>query len=219
MKAILPKVPRELFSQILVVDGRSRDGSADWARAQGYDVVVQRAPGLRAAYAEGWPSVRGTHVVTFSPDGNCKVEDLRPLVEKLGEGYDMVIASRYLPPARSDDDGPVTALGNWGFTRLINLLHGSRYTDAMTIFRGYRTSLFGELGLDREEAYAVEKAFLTRIGIEPLLSVRAAKRGLRVAEIPSDEPARIAGRRKLQIVRWGSAYLAQVLLEKVRGDS
>ena len=37
------------------------------------------------------------------------------------------------------------------FTFLINTLHGGRaYTDAMGIFRGYRSNLFSELALDRE---------------------------------------------------------------------
>jgi glycosyltransferase involved in cell wall biosynthesis len=213
LRAIMPQVPHELFSQILVVDGNSTDGSADWARAQGYDVYVQRVPGIRNAYIEAWPLIRGKTVVTFSPDGNCEACDLKALLSRMDEGYDMVIASRYRDDARSEDDDWITAAGNWMFTRLINSLHGGSYTDAMTIYRAYRTSLFGELGLDRDDSYWQERLFLTTAGIEPLLSIRAARAGLRVAEIPSDEPARLHGSRKLQIVRWGGTYMTQVFTE------
>jgi hypothetical protein len=48
---------------------------------------------------------------------------------------------------------------------------------------------------------------------EPLLSVRAAKKRLRVAEIPGDEPARIGGVRKLKVFRWGAACYLQFLME------
>ena len=216
MKAILPTLPQSLFDQILIVDGGSTDGSVGWAKQQGFEVYEQKKVGLRHAYIEAWSLIRGDYVVTFSPDANCKPDDLTPLVQKLREGYDMVIASRYLEGARSYDDGPITALGNRLFTRLINTFHGGHYSDAMTLFRGYRTSLFTELGLHLERSYWVERFFFTVVGIEPLLSIRAARAGKKISEIPSDEPKRIYGERKLQIFRWGSAYLSQVLLEWVK---
>jgi hypothetical protein len=46
------------------------------------------------------------------------------LIAKMNQGYDMVIASRSLGPARSADDDWLTAFGNWPFTRTVNLLHG-----------------------------------------------------------------------------------------------
>jgi hypothetical protein len=104
----------------------------------------------------------------------------------------------------------VTAFGNWLFTRTVNLLHGGHYTDAMVIFRAFRTSLIRELDLHKDEGYRLaERLFRTRISWEPLLSVRAAKRKVRVEEIPGDEPPRIGGTRKLKIIKWGAAYYFQ----------
>lgn len=217
MRAIAPRIRREWVDQILVVDGGSRDGTPDFARSLGWEVHVQRERGLRQGYLEAWPLVRGDVVITFSPDGNSVPEMIPPLVRKMREGYDMVIVSRYARGARSEDDDPVTRLGNWMFTQLINALHGGRYTDAFVMFRAYRKALIAELGLDREEAYAVpERLFRTRVSWEPLLSVRAARARKRCADIPGDEPPRIGGERKLQIVRWGAAYLYQVLGEAFR---
>lgn len=214
MEQIMPKVDKSLFCQILVSDGNSKDGTAEYARSLGYDVHVQKEKGIRFAYIEAWPQLTGDYVITFSPDGNCPPEDLPRLIEKMKEGHDMVVASRYLPPAKSEDDGLITGFGNWLFTRTVNLLHGGRYTDAMTIFRIYRTKMFYELGLDRDDAYALpEKLYFTRMGIEPLLSVRAARAKLKISEIPSDEPARVAGHAKVQIIRWGAAYYTQFFLQ------
>jgi glycosyltransferase involved in cell wall biosynthesis len=214
MEQVMPKVDTSLFSQILVSDGNSKDGTADYARSLGYDVHVQKEKGIRFAYIEAWPRLTGDYVITFSPDGNCPPEDLPRLIEKAKEGYDMVIASRYLPPAKSEDDGLITGFGNWLFTRTVNLLHAGHYTDAMTIFRIYRKSLFLELELNKNSAYALpERLYCTRMGIEPLLSVRAARAKCKVAEIPSDEPPRIAGDAKVQVLRWGAAYYTQFWLE------
>jgi glycosyltransferase involved in cell wall biosynthesis len=213
MKAILPLIRPEWCDQILVVDGGSVDGTLEYARERGVDTYVQQRRGIRFAYIEAWPLIRGNVVITFSPDGNCPPEAIPRLRDSMADGYDMVIASRYLREARSEDDDVLTGFGNWMFTRLINVVHGGRYTDAMGIFRTYRTALFRELALDKEESYAPEKLLGTTIGIEPLLSIRCAKKRLRVSEIPVPEPPRIGGKRKLQMFRWGGAYLLQVLRE------
>jgi len=213
MRVICPQLDPAWFDQVLVVDGGSTDGSAEYARERGYDTYVQRKRGIRHAYMEAWPLIRGDVVITLSPDGNCPPNGIPALRARLLEGYDMVIASRYFGDARSADDSLITGFGNWMFTTVINVLHGGQYTDAMGIFRGYRTSLFTELDMDKDASYATEKLLGTTIGCEPLLSIRCAKRRLRVADIGIPEPARIGGTRKLQIIRWGGAYLLQTFRE------
>ncbi len=215
MKEIMPKVKREWVDQILVVDGQSTDGTADYAKEQGYDVVIQKKKGMRHAYMESLPHVKGDVILTFSPDGNSIPELIPECINKMKEDdYDMVIVSRYAEGAKSYDDDAITSFGNWLFTTFISLIHGHRYTDAMVIYRAYRTSLIQELDLDKDDSYTTaEKLFGTVISWEPLLSIRAAKRKLKLVDIPGDEPAREGGERKLQVIRWGGAYMFQVFRE------
>jgi glycosyltransferase involved in cell wall biosynthesis len=210
IRAIMPRIDPSWFDQILIVDGGSTDGTIEWAREHGYQVYVQKRRGIRFAYLEVLPLIEGEVILSFSPDGNCPAEAIPLLLEKMREGYDLVIGSRYLGDAKSEDDDLITAFGNWLFTRTVNLLHGGRYTDAMGIFRAFRRQLINELDLDKEESYALpEKLFRTVISWEPLMSVRAAKRGKKITEIAVGEPARIGGQRKLQVLRWGAAYYFQ----------
>ncbi len=214
MKAIMPKIKKEWYDQLIILDGGSKDGTIEYAKEQGYFVYVQKKKGFRNAYNEILPLIEGDVVITFSPDGNSIPELIPALITKMKEGYDMVIASRYLGTAQSTDDDLVTGFGNWLFTNSINLLHGGHYTDTMVIFRAYKTKIIYDLELNKDEAYVTaERLFNTNISWEPLLSVRAAKKRLKVAEIPGDEPPRIGGERKLQVIKWGAAYFFQVLRE------
>jgi glycosyltransferase involved in cell wall biosynthesis len=210
MQAIMPHIGKDWVDQILILDGGSTDGTIEWARDNGYAVYVQKEAGIRQGYMEVLPLIKGEVVLTFSPDGNSIPTLIPNLVRKMNEGYDMVIASRYLPPAESADDDWLTGFGNWLFTKTVNLLHGGRYTDVMVIYRAYRKQLIYDLELDKDRWYQTpEQLFGCRISWEPMLSARAARRGLRVAEIPGDEPARIGGERKLRIWRWGASYYFQ----------
>lgn len=214
MKAIMPRIKREWYNQLLVVDGNSTDGTITYCKEKGYPLFIQKRKGLRYAYIEALPHIEGDVVITFSPDANSIPELIPSLIEKMKQGYDMVIVSRYAKGAKSYDDDLITAFGNWMFTGLINLLYRARYTDVMVMFRAWRKEIFRELDLDKEVSYAPEeKLFRTKVGIEPLLSVRAAKRKLKCADIPGDEPPRIGGERKLKILQWGAAYLFEVFRE------
>ncbi len=215
VRAVMPRIPRERFHQILFLDGGSTDGTVEWARRHGYAVHVQRRSGIRFAYLEALPLIEGNVIVSFSPDGNCDPAVLPRLVDKMRDGYDLVIGSRYLPGVKSEDDDLVTAFGNRLFTRTVNLLYGARYSDVMVIYRAFTRELIYDLGLDQDRAYTLpEKLFRTVISWEPLMSVRAAKRGKRIGEVPAGEPKRIGGERKLQILRWGAAYYFQIWKER-----
>ena len=214
IRSIMPKVKKEWCDQILIVDGQSTDGTIELARTQGYEIIVQKKKGMRHAYMEALPYVKGDIILTFSPDGNSIPELIPNCINKMKEGYDMVIVSRYADGAKSYDDDLITGFGNKLFTTLINLLHGGHYTDAMVIYRAYKKNVIFDLDLDKEESYHTEeKLFKTTVSWEPLLSIRAAKKNLKCADIPGDEPAREGGERKLQVLRWGAAYMFEIVRE------
>ncbi|MCG6553269.1 MAG: glycosyltransferase family 2 protein [Candidatus Magnetominusculus sp. LBB02] len=216
LRQIMPQINRDWVDEIVFVDGNSTDGSIEYIRENNYTLFLEKVPGVRRAMIEAIHSIKSDVLITFSPDGNCLPELIPKLVEKMREGYDMVIVSRYAEGAKSEDDNVVTGFGNWLFTNTVNFLYGGKYTDVMGIYRAYKKELVSSLDLDKELTYVTpEKLFRTRLFWEPILSTRALKRRLKITEIPGDEPKRIGGEAKLQTIKWGAAYMYQVLREKV----
>jgi len=202
LKAILPKIDRSLFEQILMIDGSSTDGSYEYALSQNIETHREKKPGLAEAVIDAYPLIRGKYVVTFSPDGNSLPELLSPMINKIAEGYDVVVASRYLPPAKSYDDNLVTAFGNYFFTQMTRWLGKAPITDALNIYKAYRTDL-----LNTPEMLQ----FVYGPVLEPLISAYACTVGLRYGEIPGDEPKRLSGESKMRISYNGPCILLMLI--------
>jgi glycosyltransferase involved in cell wall biosynthesis len=199
MKAIMPKIKREWVDQILIVDGGSTDGTIEYAKENNYEIMVQKTKGIGNGYREALPLVKGDVIITFSPDGNSVPEGIPQLVDKMKEGYDLVIASRYKDDAKSYDDDIFTKIGNKLFTSSINLLFGGKYTDTLVIFRAYKKSIIEELKIDAPH-----------LTFEFQISIRAAQKKLRIGEIPGDEPKRIGGERKMKPLHTGYTLILEM---------
>jgi C-methyltransferase C-terminal domain/Glycosyl transferase family 2/Methyltransferase domain len=192
VRVIVPQLRKDWVDEILVIDGGSTDGTVDYMRAAGLDVHMQTVRGYGEGLLEALHLAKGDIVIEFNPDGNSIPEDIPRIIAKINEGYDLVIGSRYRDGAKSDDDDWVTALGNWMFTQIVNLLFGTRYTDVLVGFRAYRRAAALRLDLDAPG-----------LSWPCQSSTRFARAGLRVTEIPANEPARIGGKRKMMPLRTG----------------
>ena len=202
MKAVLPRIERKWVDEIVVVDGGSTDGTCEYAKEEGCIVVMQKQPFLYGAYQDALEAATGDIIITFSPDGNSIPELIPLLIEKMREGYDMVIVSRYAKGVHSEDDDWLTGFGNWLFTRIINFCFGGKYTDSLVMFRAWKRSV---IKLCRWNAGIG--------GIDPQLSIVCAKNRVKVGEIPGAEPKRIAGTRKMHPIKNGLGLIKLIVQE------
>ncbi len=199
ISALLGKIPIDATDECFVVDGGSTDGTVAFVEERDITVVGQDERGRGAAFRIAMESTDCDYVIFYSPDGNEDPEDIPKLIEKMEEGYDMVICSRFLPDGANEEDDlvfPWRAWANRAFTAIANYLWGGQLTDSINGFRAIRKDSFNKLKPDGP-GYVIEYQ----------LSIRALKKGLRVAEIPTVEGQRIGGESYAKSLPTGILFL------------
>jgi len=213
MRWCIPKIDRSLFADIIVVDGGSVDGTTEFSTQQGLRVVRQTGVGIADALLCGYLNTDCDAIVEFTPDGNSLPEVLPTLCSKMNDGYDLVIVSRYLAGAKSEDDDIFTGFGNWMFTCIINFLYGGKYTDTLVGFRAISRNAVIKMDLVTMTKPAFRRMLPRMNAWETASSIRAAKLNLNIIEIPGDEPKRIGGVRKMSIIKNGSGTVFQIIYD------
>ena len=65
MKIIMPQIKKEWYDQLIVVDGGSTDGTIEYARENGYCLLLQKENGMAAAFDEMMEEVTKDIVVVI----------------------------------------------------------------------------------------------------------------------------------------------------------
>lgn len=200
IKEVLNGISKNKVDEVLIIDGHSIDGTADLAKKLGCPVFLQEKKGFGEAIAEGVKRAKGDVLIFITADNSQNPGDIPALLEKIAEGYDMVMASRYLPGAGSDDDTALHYIGNKIFTFLCNKLYGSNFSDCLYFFMAIRRKVFDSIKLNSSGfEYCME------------LPIKVHKAGFKIIQIPSFERKRSGGMAKVNAVRHGFHILMKLL--------
>jgi glycosyltransferase involved in cell wall biosynthesis len=183
--ALYDKIPFDQVDEVFCVDGGSTDGTVEFLKERGIRVIFQDIHGRGQAFRIGIREAAGDHCVFFGPDGNEDPADIPRLLAKLEEGYDMAIASRFMPESRNDEDDKIfkwRAWANRAFTLLARMFWGGKITDTINGFRAITRDAFEVINVDAQG-----------FAIEFQMSIRALKAKLKVTEVPTIEGDRIGG--------------------------
>ncbi len=201
IKALFDKIPFNEVDEYFVVDGGSTDGTLEFFKEKGVRVVSQKSKGRGEAFRITEKESQGDHLIFFSPDGNEDPDDIPKLLKLLDEGYDMAIASRFMPQSKNEEDDlyfPWRAWANRAFTFTVNTIwNKNRYVaDTINGFRAIKKDAFRRLKLNAPG-----------FAIEFQMSIRAMKFGLKIAEIPTIEGQRIGGESTAKSIPTGLLFV------------
>jgi glycosyltransferase involved in cell wall biosynthesis len=183
---VLGDIPRDVVTDILVVDNGSGDRTAEVARAGGARVVAEPERGYGSACLRGLaelarrPEGPPDIVVFLDADYSDHPDELPALVAPILDGTaDMVLGSRLAGNRERGAMPPQSVWGNRLACFLMRVLFRAPYTD-LGPFRAIRWPALESLGMcDRNFGWTVE------------MQIKAARRGLRTCEVPVSYRRRI----------------------------
>lgn len=175
---LLKNMPRTIEDKevgVLLVDDGSDDDTYNIAKNAGALVVRNRINrGQGAASRLGYDVLVKHNVpfgVTMDSDGQHQYEDIEKLLKPIFEDkYDLVIGSRIL--GKKEESVFLRSFGVMFFTKIINALTGMKLTDCSSGFKAFNISKMKKLELREDQFQSAE------------VIIEAAKRGLRVGEVP-----------------------------------
>jgi glycosyltransferase involved in cell wall biosynthesis len=170
--------------EVIVVDGGSRDRTAERARAAGAKVIVEPRRGYGRALMSGIPALppSASVVLFIDGDGSDRPEMIPAVLAPIDSGAaDFVLGSRLEGEREPGSLAPAQIVAGHLAGVLIRLLYGVRFTD-MSPFRAIRRDALDRLGM-REETF----------GWNLEMQMRVAAAGLRAMEVPVGQRCRAGG--------------------------
>lgn len=200
---VLRQIPKDRVERVVVADNGSTDVTAQVAARGGAIVVSEPRRGYGQACLAALDYLRQNEppdvVLFLDADLSDFPEEAHLLLDKITEGYDLVIGSR-VRLARKDALLPQARFGNWLSTRLVRLFYGERFTD-LGPFRAIRWEALERIAMaDTNFGWTVE------------MQVKAARRGLVSVEIPVRYRRRFAGQSKVSGTLVGGAKAGAKIL-------
>ena len=174
---------------IFCVDDGSTDGTSDLLRTlsrrhKDFKIIeLSRNFGHQAALTAGLKTAQGDVVITMDGDGQHPPELIPPMLELIGQGYDIVQGQR----AESEESGVLKQWTSGGFYRLLNSISGTRVLPGAADFRALSRQAVDALNA-MPEYHRFLRGMISWMGYRSVI-------------LPYSEPKRVAGRSKYSLAK------------------
>jgi dolichol-phosphate mannosyltransferase len=171
------------YSHILVMDGRSTDGTLSIAQKEGAEVQTQRSSGKGNAIIEAVSLISLPYVLMVDGDGTYSARDADRMVTPLFEGYRHVIGERTGERSFSR----LNRMGNRLINNLFKMAHGRHLSDILSGYRAFTLESIRQMHL-RETGFEIETE----------MAVQVVKNNQPIAVVPVLYELRTGTRTKLK---------------------
>ncbi|MFH1972209.1 MAG: glycosyltransferase [archaeon] len=209
LKVLIPMIEetfKDINHEVIIVDDSSPDGTADYINSLGNKNVKlllrTKKEGIGAALRAGYFAANNEIILSSDSDLSFDVKDMIRLLDKLNEGYDLVVGTRHKQATYETKQlstklkYAISRSGNF----VIKNLTGVDVTDFSANFRVMKKDVFDSIVL---------KEKTNPILLEMILKTKY--KGYKVAEIPVMFKERMYGESKLNIYMESPKFFFKLL--------
>lgn len=187
------------YDYVIINDG-SADSTPEICRAKGYELIDLPVnlglagafqTGLKYAYQKGYD-----YAIQFDADGQHLPQYIAPMLEKMQEGYDIVIGSRFVNEKKPKS---LRMLGSNMISLAMRITTGRKVNDPTSGMRMFNKKMIEEFALNMN------------YGPEPDTVSYLLKQGATIAEVQVQMEERIAGASYLTMGR-SMMYMMRMLI-------
>ena len=188
-----------MYDYVVINDGSS-DDTARLCRRKGYELVDLPVnlglagafqTGLKYAWRKGYD-----YAIQFDADGQHRAEYIAPMLEKIQEGYDIVIGSRFVTEKKPHS---LRMIGSRLIAVATRLTTGKKVKDPTSGMRMFNKKMIAEFALN------------LNYGPEPDTISYLLKQGATIAEVQVEMDERIAAESYLNITQ-SMMYMLRMLM-------
>jgi dolichol-phosphate mannosyltransferase len=202
---------RPFADELLVIDGRSTDGTCDIVRQKGAQLLVDSGNGKGSAIRLGLQAASNPIVVFIDADGSHEAADIPSLAAPIrSDEADIVIGSRMTGGSDelfSDFSEFIRLSGSMVINLAINYRWNIRLSDTQNGYRAVVRDIAGSLGMVSNSTT-----------IEQEMVMKALAAGFRVMNVPSHEYRRKGGESKIIVSRVWAKYVLNVIFHVLKLD-
>ena len=205
---VLPFIPLDWVDEVILVDGRSTDGTVQVAKKHlpSIKVILETRRGKGVALCTGYNAARGDILIVLDADGSHDQREIPRFIHALIEGADFAKGSRFAPGGGTTDMPRIRQIGNRFFVLLVNSLFNVHFTDLCYGYHAFWRYCLDTIALDDVDGFEIDTA----------IYLRTLHQHLRVAEVPSFEGHRFLGVGKLRTFPDGWHVLTTIAHETKR---
>tara|TARA_Y100000591_G_scaffold326632_1_gene349674 strand:- start:17286 stop:17990 length:705 start_codon:yes stop_codon:yes gene_type:complete len=138
------------YINITVVDDNSSDNTVKISKDLGCKIIDNSNKprlGFGNSLIKAFKESRSDFCCIFDGDNSFDPDSLDIMVQKINDGLDFVFCSRYKDNNTSEDDTMIRKIGNFFFTKLVNVLFKINSTDVLFLYVMGKKENFDKLNL------------------------------------------------------------------------